>query len=262
MLRSGIPETLPGRALNIGERGLAIVLAGELSPGDAVAVQLPLRASAPPLRTRASVRHHNKLRCGVEFFGLSADQRLALRQWIDAAQAETQSSADTKPSEEPSISEGDEGTGSAQKSSPERTKHKLRPGLWIFFAISAVIVLAAFLWHWNRSWQLLESNLPQGERANVHPEARVPSTVMQQLIAHRVEPEYPAAARAQKLQAVILLDVIVGQDGSVIEARALNGPPILAQAAVAAVRWWRFEPYRLQERPAVVETTVAVEFKP
>jgi outer membrane biosynthesis protein TonB len=36
----------------------------------------------------------------------------------------------------------------------------------------------------------------------------------------------------------------------------------LAEAAMDALRWWRFEPYRVEGQPVVVETTVAVEFKP
>jgi protein TonB len=54
----------------------------------------------------------------------------------------------------------------------------------------------------------------------------------------------------------------VGRDGSVVNVKALNGPEILGQAAVDALRWWRFEPYRVDGKPVVVETTVAVEFRP
>ena len=63
------------------------------------------------------------------------------------------------------------------------------------------------------------------------------------------------------MQGVIVLHVVVGRDGSVLETRALNGPDVLARAAMDAVRWWRYEPYSVQGKPAVVETTVAVEFK-
>jgi protein TonB len=92
--------------------------------------------------------------------------------------------------------------------------------------------------------------------------ARVSADVMEKLVTHRVDPEYPAAARPTKMQGVILLDVVVGRDGSVVETRALNGPEILAQSAMEAMRWWRFEPYRMNGKPVVVETTVAMEFKP
>jgi protein TonB len=82
------------------------------------------------------------------------------------------------------------------------------------------------------------------------------------LVVHRVDPEYPAAARSQSLRGVILLDVVVGRDGSVIDMRAQNGPEILARAAMDALRWWRFEPYRIDGKAVVVETTVAMEFNP
>ena len=84
---------------------------------------------------------------------------------------------------------------------------------------------------------------------------------MQKLLVHRVEPVYPAEARKQRLQGVIVLNVIVGRDGAVVHMRPLNGPDILAQAAMDALRWWKFEPYRLNGEPAVIETTLAVEFR-
>jgi len=85
---------------------------------------------------------------------------------------------------------------------------------------------------------------------------------MEKLVTHRVDPDYPAAARPEKLQGVIVLDVVVGRDGKVVAVHALNGPEILAQSATDALRWWRFEPYRVNGEPVVAETTVAVEFKP
>jgi protein TonB len=85
---------------------------------------------------------------------------------------------------------------------------------------------------------------------------------MEKLLVHRVDPDYPEAARSAKLHGVIVLDIVVGRDGSVVEMRPLSGPDVLARAAMEAVRWWRFEPYRVNGEPGVVETTVAVEFKP
>ena len=55
---------------------------------------------------------------------------------------------------------------------------------------------------------------------------------------------------------------LVGRDGSVVEMRPLSGPDVLARAAMETVRWWRFEPYRVNGEPGMVETTVAVEFNP
>jgi protein TonB len=132
--------------------------------------------------------------------------------------------------------------------------------------IVVAILGAAFWWRWNRGWDELESGLPnhsaKGAAPQVAaPEVQVPAEEMQKLLVHKVDPEYPAAARQEKLQGVIVLEVVVGRDGSVLETRALNGPDVLAQAAMEALRWWKFAPYSVQGKPAVVETTVAVEFK-
>src|SRR5713226_6033768 len=77
VLRSGIPDTLPGRSVNLGEGGVAAMLAGELLPGEAVGVEIQLPMTSDPVRTRALVRHHDKLHAGMEFVGLSAEQQAA-----------------------------------------------------------------------------------------------------------------------------------------------------------------------------------------
>ena len=126
-----------------------------------------------------------------------------------------------------------------------------------------MIGLAAFLWRWNRGWEELESGLSAQERNAVEkPQLQVPQDVMEKLLVHKVDPEYPAAARPEKLQGIIAIEVVVGRDGSVVEMHPMNGPEVLARAATDAVRWWKFEPYRVNGEPAAVQTTVAIEFKP
>src|ERR1700683_2659530 len=88
VLRSGIPDTLPGRSVNLGEGGLAAVLAGELLPGEAVGVEIRFPKAADPLRTRALVRHHDRLRSGLEFVGLTTEQQAAIREWAGETKAE------------------------------------------------------------------------------------------------------------------------------------------------------------------------------
>src|SRR5438552_13711918 len=72
VLRSGIPDTVPGRSVNLCERGIAAMLAGELSPGEAVGVEIRLSSAAAPLRTRAWWRLQHKLNCGRELLGSPA----------------------------------------------------------------------------------------------------------------------------------------------------------------------------------------------
>src|SRR5882757_2196575 len=75
VLRSGVPDCIPGRSVDVGEGGLAAIVAGELRPGDSVGVEMRLPHANHPLMAKAVVRHQARLRCGLEFVGLSVDQR-------------------------------------------------------------------------------------------------------------------------------------------------------------------------------------------
>jgi TonB family protein len=247
VLRWGIPDTVPGRSLNLSPNGIAAILAGELSPGEKVGVEIRLPQSENPLRTRALVRHHDKLRCGFEFVGLSDEQRKTICSWTEKAESSGRVSPPTSPERE---------TLQDPPPPPILTQRG-----WMFLLLSAVILLSVLWWRWHRGWEDLEAGMTSAQSVP-QAQAQVPAEVMEKLVRHRVDPEYPAAARRQNLQGVIPLDVLIGNDGSVLKVRALGGPQILAQAAVDALRWWRFEPYRIQGKAVVAETTVAVEFKP
>src|SRR2546430_738834 len=90
VLRSGMPDTVPGRSLNVCERGIAAVLAGELAAGEVVNVDVRLPLSADPLHARAMVRYQDKLRCGLEFLGLTPDQRATIREWARGSKVEAE----------------------------------------------------------------------------------------------------------------------------------------------------------------------------
>lgn len=296
MLRSGIPDTVPGRSLNLCERGVAAVLAGEMIPGEPVGVEVHLPLSPEPLRARALVRYQDHLRCGLEFVGLSAEQQAAIRTWAElsktaaepepgptkkagaaGASRDDEKASDAKVGGRDGTDGGGQGSGGPRSGGPRSggpssggpgtpdlaKKHRFK---WIAALVVIALLAAAFWWRWNRGWEELESGLPDHATTGDMPEEKapkvqVPADDMQKLLIHRVDPEYPPAARQDRVQGVILLDVVVGKDGSVTETRALNGPEVLARAAMDAVRWWKFEPYLVQNKPAVVETTIAVEFK-
>ncbi len=259
-LRSGVPDTMPGRAVNVCERGIAVMLAGELLPGETVRVEVQLSGSSEPLRTMATVRYHDKLRCGLEFMAISPEQRSALRNWAKDARPETEIAPTILSLNRVEIKQiqrrqaGDPPGGGPKK--------KRLPVAWIVVFLLAVIAAATSWWRWNRAWEKLESGLRSSRNISDEPRVRVPTEVMQRLLVHRVEPVYPADARKDNLQGIIALDIVVAKDGSVISMHALNGPDVLAQAAMDALRWWKFEPYRVNGQPVTVETTVAVEFKP
>ena len=211
------------------------------------------------------VRYQDKLRCGLEFVGLSAEQRAAIRDWAKEAKAETEISASPTPAMAKKETDAGGGSGDSSGGGGPRKPRKKRRGMgWaiVLACWSWRSRLAVFWWRWNRGWEELESGLKNPEATSAEkPQAQVPAEVMEKLLVHRVEPTYPAEARKANLQGIIALDIVVGRDGSVVSMHALNGPEVLARAAMDALRWWKFEPYRVNGEPAVVETTVAVEFK-
>lgn len=79
-------------------------------------------------------------------------------------------------------------------------------------------------------------------------------------IIQRVEPQYPPHALAQRVQGAVLLDVQVGRDGRVKKVEVLSGDPLLSDAAVAAVRQWRFKPHTLNGRAVETESKITLKF--
>jgi TonB family protein len=276
VLRSGIPDTVPGRSVNLCERGIAAVLAGELVPGEAVGIELELPLAPDAMRARAMVRYQDTLRCGLEFIGMSPEQRAAIRDWVKEAKAEAVDNGtlslasivenhEELSSESGNLKHSDHSEDLQHGGGNGSGGHRRKSYRWIVWLVVLVLVAAAtgiWWWKWNRGWDELESEL-KGETAATKkiPQAQVPAEVMEKLLVHRVEPVYPPEARQARLEGIIALDVIVGRDGTVVSMKALNGPDVLARAAMDALRWWKFEPYRVNGEPAVVETTVAVEFK-
>jgi TonB family protein len=251
--------------VNVCERGVAAIVAGELVTGESVGVELQLPPLAEPLRTRALVRYQDRLRCGLEFVALSAEQRASIRDWAKEAMAtgeEMSVSAASKPTEKKE-SQPKKGSDSLIGGKPPSNKKRKRRGLWWLAAFVLLLSAAAiWWWRWNRAWGEMESGLRISQASTAEtPSAQVPAEMMQKLLVHRVEPVYPAEARNEKLEGTIALNIVVGRDGSVLRMHALNGPDVLARASIDALRWWKFEPYRINGEPAVVETTVAVEFK-
>ena len=75
-----------------------------------------------------------------------------------------------------------------------------------------------------------------------------------------MEPAYPPTARAAGVQGVVILEITIGEDGAVSNARVLRSIPLLDQAALDAVRQWRYEPTLLNGAPTPVIMTATVNF--
>lgn len=262
-LRSGVPENLPGRCTDLSESGVGAVIAGELVPDQQVAVELRLPNVGVPVRARALVRHQSRLRCGLEFTGLSAEQRAMIRYWVDRSASAPVDVRDLKK-EEPVAAAAIETEAPAPAALPAaKPRRRIRVGRRGFYVLFACTLAMAGLgwWQWQRSWSELETHAPVAEPGlQVSPET-VSAETMAKRIVTKVEPAYPEAARRAGTEGLVVLDVVIRPDGSVKRLRPVSGPDLLVQSATEAVQSWKFEPYLTSGQAVEVETTIAVEFR-
>jgi periplasmic protein TonB len=84
--------------------------------------------------------------------------------------------------------------------------------------------------------------------------------VMEAALLNKVQPQYPPAARLMHIAGSVRLQAIIGKDGRVRDVQVLSGHPLLVQAALAAVREWRYRPTELNHEIVEVETEITVNF--
>jgi len=89
---------------------------------------------------------------------------------------------------------------------------------------------------------------------------RVSSGVSQGLLVRRVQPTYPPLARQARIQGVVLLQATISKEGDIRDLTLISGHPMLAPAAIEAVKQWKYRPYLLNGEPVEVETQVQVNF--
>jgi periplasmic protein TonB len=89
---------------------------------------------------------------------------------------------------------------------------------------------------------------------------RVSAGVTNGLLVHRVNPVYPPLARQARIQGVVMLQAQISKDGSIENLQLISGHPMLAPAAIEAVKQWKYKPYLLNGEPVEVDTQVQVNF--
>jgi len=268
VLRSGIPFSIPGRSVTLGERGVGLVLAGELNPGDSVGIEFRLPDAGGPFRLKAVVRYQALFHCGLEFVNLTSEQQTLIEHWTrrksvanSTAPVASAPSLRSEPGGKPAQSLPVSSRVISQNSSVGRSiRPMLRRAAWIVL-LGTLLLAAVGWWHWRQAWGELESQIPPSQKAVQQPPAYVPAEVMQRLLIHKTEPIYPEAARRANIQGIVILDTVIGRDGTVVDVHPISGPDELTPAAVDAVKWWRFQPYQANGQAVEVETKLAVEFR-
>jgi periplasmic protein TonB len=79
-------------------------------------------------------------------------------------------------------------------------------------------------------------------------------------LVRKVLPTYPPLARSARIQGQVVLQAVISKEGIIKNLRVLAGHPMLAPAAIDAVRQWRYRPYVLNNDPVEVETQITVNF--
>ena len=89
---------------------------------------------------------------------------------------------------------------------------------------------------------------------------RVAARVAEANLIHDVAPQYPPDAGRARIEGTVVLMAVIGKDGNVQDVRVESGLPMLAQAAVDAVKQWRYRPYMLNGEPVEVDSRITINF--
>jgi len=81
-----------------------------------------------------------------------------------------------------------------------------------------------------------------------------------EVVSQPVQPGYPMLARQMKVQGSVILQALIGRDGTIQDLHVLSGPAILANAAQEAVRQWRFKPHYLGSEAIETQAKITVNF--
>ena len=106
-------------------------------------------------------------------------------------------------------------------------------------------------------------SVPVAERAVVPipvKRIRVAARVVEANLIHDVTPQYPPEAGRARIEGAVVLFAVIGTDGSVKDVRVESGLPILAQAAMDAVKQWRYKPYTINGEPVEVDSRITINF--
>lgn len=91
--------------------------------------------------------------------------------------------------------------------------------------------------------------------------ARVGGTIKQPKLIRSVMPVYPFAARESNIQGDVVIDTRIGPNGSVASMNVISGPAVLRQAALDALRHWKYQPSELDGKPVAVQMLVTIRFR-
>src|SRR5262249_11659945 len=89
---------------------------------------------------------------------------------------------------------------------------------------------------------------------------RVGGQVQNAMAISRPNPVYPPLAKQARIQGTVRLEALISKQGTIEQLKVISGHPLLVQAALDAVKQWRYKPTILNNEPVEVQTTIDVNF--
>jgi len=251
VLRSGVPDRVSGHTLELGEGGLGVRTASQLVVGESVRVEFLVPHMNLPVRATAVVRYQRDRCFGLQFLRLPSDQQSIIHYW-SRREGELVLGSRTAPQRVPLASYVE-----TEVAEPGSGKRRV-VGLVV---VLVLIGIGLVWWRWQQGWDEIEGQAAGKEAAVMLPQVTVPAEVMEHRVVHKFLPEYPQAAKQAGVQGTVVLDATVGSQGNVERLKVISGPDVLSQAAMDAVRWWRYEPYLVNGQAVAIRTTVHLDFR-
>jgi TonB family protein len=94
----------------------------------------------------------------------------------------------------------------------------------------------------------------------INRKVEVPADVIAGMLLQKTDPVYPPVAKAARVQGTVVLQASISKSGSVEDLHVVTGQALLQDAALSAVKTWRYRPYLVNGEPVKVQTTINVVF--
>jgi len=135
-------------------------------------------------------------------------------------------------------------------------------GLRRFAAVAACLALGAATCASALALRMqVNSTEASGNHPTAHPaKVNVSPEIMQNQIIYKVIPKYPVEAKKARIQGKVVLNAVIGKDGSVTDLKVDSGPKELRQSSLDAVKQWKYKPYLLNGQPVAVKTTINITY--
>ena len=101
---------------------------------------------------------------------------------------------------------------------------------------------------------------PSQDQPTPPPRVPVPANVSEGRLIKKVNPVYSKYARKNHIQGVVVLQAAISTEGDIVNLVVISGQPLLAEAAVTAVKQWKYRPYLVNGNPVEVQTEIRINF--